>query len=76
MIGKLIRALIGRSLAKKRGYSPAAGAALGLLAPTLLKHGAAAIGKTGSAAMSARRNRKQPNYAPRALAKRRARRTK
>jgi hypothetical protein len=62
MIGKMIRMLVGRSMAKKRGYSGLAGAAAGLVAPVLLKHGASAIGKTGSAALAARRGRKEPQY--------------
>jgi hypothetical protein len=76
MIGKLIRMLVGRSMARKRGYSGIAGAAAGLLAPTLLKHGAAAVGKTGSAALAARRERKQPNFAPQPLSRGRARRNR
>jgi hypothetical protein len=64
MIGKLIRMLVGRSMAKKRGYSGLAGAAAGLIAPTLIKHGASLIGKTGSAALAVRRRRREPNFLP------------
>ena len=64
MIGKLIRMLVGRSMAKKRGYSGVAGAVAALLAPKLLKHGASALGNTGSAALAARRRRREPNYLP------------
>lgn len=62
MIGKLIRMLVGRSLAKKRGYSGLAGAAAGLLAPTVIKHGASLIGKTASAAFGGHRREQDPNY--------------
>jgi hypothetical protein len=74
MIGKLIRMLVGRSMAKKRGYSGLAGAAAGLVAPALFKHGASAIGKTGSAALAARRRRREPNYLPSAVSPRRRKR--
>ena len=62
MIGKLIRALVGRSMARKRGFSGAAGAAVGLLAPLVIKRGASLVRKGGSAALEARRRRRAPNY--------------
>jgi hypothetical protein len=47
MIGKLIRALVGRSMARKHGLSGAAGAAAGLLAPFVVKKSASLIAKGG-----------------------------
>jgi len=69
MIGKLTRALVGRSVAKKRGMSPMAGAAAGLLAPFVLKRAASLLGKAGSAAVEARRRRKGPKYLDHPLSK-------
>jgi hypothetical protein len=68
MIGKIIRMLVGRSMAKKRGYSGVAGAAAGLLAPALIKHGASLAHKGGSAALAARRRRRAPRYMQRGVA--------
>ena len=62
MIGKLVRMIVGRSMAKKRGYSGAAGAAAGLLAPFLIKKVAGLARKSGSAALEARRERREPKY--------------
>ena len=62
MIGKLIRALVGRSMAKKRGFNPYAGAAVGLLAPIVIKRGGSLIRKGGPAAVEARRRRRGPQY--------------
>jgi hypothetical protein len=62
MIGKLIRALVGRSMAKKRGFSGAAGAAAGLLAPLVIKRSAGFVKKGGKAAIEARRRRRVPSY--------------
>jgi hypothetical protein len=62
MIGKLIRALVGRSMARKRGFSGAAGAAAGLLAPLVIKRGAGLARKGGAAAIEARRRRRTPTY--------------
>jgi hypothetical protein len=62
MIGKLVRMFIGRSMAKKRGYSGAAGAAAGLLAPIVLKQAGSMIAKGGSKARQARRRRREPKY--------------
>lgn len=62
MVGKLIRILVGRSIAKKHGYSAAAGAAAGLLAPFVIKKVGSLVSKGGSAALKARRERKAPKY--------------
>ena len=62
MIGKLIRMLIGRRLAKKRGLSGAAGAAAGLIAPVVIKKVGSVAVKGGSAALSRRRQRRAPKY--------------
>jgi|GEM_PF-4276201 len=62
MISKLIRALVGRSMAKKRGLSGAAGAAVGLLAPLVIKRSASLVKKGAAARIEARRRRRAPNY--------------
>ena len=62
MIGKLIRMLIGRRRAKKRGLSGAAGAAAGLIAPVVIKKVGSVAVKSGSAALSRRRQRRAPKY--------------
>jgi hypothetical protein len=67
MIGKLIRALVGRSMARKHGLSGAAGAAAGLLAPFVIKKGASLIAKGGSRAVEARRRRRAPRYIDRSF---------
>lgn len=67
MIGKLIRIAAGRSLARKRGYSGAAGAAAGLLAPFVIKWAAGLIKKGASSAAAARRRGRPPKYLRRNL---------
>lgn len=62
MIGKIVRMLVGRSIAKKRGFSGAAGAAAGLAAPFVLKRAGSMVRKGGSAAAEARRRRRAPRY--------------
>ena len=62
MIGKVVRMLVGRSMARKRGYSGALGAVAGLLAPKLLKKGGSLLARGGSAAAEARRRRKVPKH--------------
>jgi hypothetical protein len=64
MIGKVVRALAGRSVARRHGMSGAAGAAAGLLAPLVIKAGMSLISKAGSRAADARRVRKGPDYGP------------
>ncbi len=64
MIGKVIRILVGRSIAKKHGYNGWAGAAAGLIAPTVLKKGGSLIKKRRAAAKEARRRREEPVYLP------------
>jgi hypothetical protein len=62
MIGKVVRMLVGRSMARKRGFSGAAGAAAGLLAPFVLKKAGSLARRGGSAAIEARRRRRAPTY--------------
>ena len=62
MIGKLIRMLVGRSVARKRGYPGLAGAAAGLIAPALIKRSASLLGKGASAALAAKRRGTAPKY--------------
>ena len=60
MIGKVVRMLVGRSMARKRGYSGAAGAAIGLIAPIVLKRAGKAVAKR----RAVRRERKLEQQAP------------
>ena len=62
MIGKVVRMLVGRSMARRRGLSGAAGAAAGLLAPIVLRRVGSLLAKKGSVAREARRRRREPNY--------------
>ncbi len=62
MIGKVVRMLVGRSIARKRGFSGAAGAAAGLLAPLVLKSAGSMLAKRRSAAREARRREREPKY--------------
>jgi hypothetical protein len=67
MIGKVVRALAGRSVARRHGMSGAAGAAAGLLAPLAIKAGMSLISKAGHRAADARRVRKGPDYGPKSF---------
>ena len=58
MIGKVVRMLVGRSIARKRGFSGAAGAAIGLLAPVVLKR----AGKAVARRRAAKKERQAPKY--------------
>lgn len=62
MIGKLVRALAGRSVARSHGMSGAAGAAAGLLAPLAIKAGASLLSRGGARVANARRVRRGPTY--------------
>jgi hypothetical protein len=62
MIGKIVRMLVGRSMARKRGLSGAGGAAAGLVAPFVLKRAGSLVRKGGAAAAEARRRRRAPKY--------------
>lgn len=67
MIGKLARALAGRSVARRNGMSGAAGAAAGLLAPLVIKAGASLLSKAGRRAADTRRVRRGPDYGPKSF---------
>jgi len=67
MIGKLIRALVGRSVARKHGLSGAAGAAAGLIAPFVIRKGASLLARGGHRAVEARRRRRAPRYLDRSF---------
>ena len=62
MIGKVVRMLVGRSIARKRGYSGAAGAAVALLAPVVLKKAGRAIAKRRAAKKARRQEQRAPKY--------------
>ena len=65
MIGKVVRMLVGRSIARKRGYSGAAGAAIGLIAPVVLKRAGRAVAKRRAARREAKREQRAPKYVDR-----------
>lgn len=62
MLGKLIKIYVGRSIARKHGFSPLAGAAAGLIVPTLIKGIGSAALKRRAAAREAKRERQSPKY--------------
>ena len=62
MIGKVVRMLVGRSIARKNGFSGAAGAAAALIAPAVLKRIGKAVKKRRSAAKARRQEREAPKY--------------
>jgi len=67
MIGKIARAAAGRSMARKRGYSGASGAAAALIAPFAIKLALKGASKIAAKAADARRRRKGPEYLRRPL---------
>jgi hypothetical protein len=62
MIGKIVRMLVGRSIARKNGFSGAAGAAAGLLGPIVLKQAGSLLKKRRSVARQRRKERDAPKY--------------
>ncbi len=62
MIGKVVRMLVGRSLARRRGFSGAAGAAAGLIAPIVLKRAGEAIAKRRAVKRKEKAEREAPKY--------------
>ncbi len=62
MIGKIAGAALGRSIARRRGLSPGAGAAAGLFAPFLIRKAASLIGKGLAARAERRRERRAPHF--------------
>ncbi len=62
MIGKIAGAAFGRSLARKRGFSPGAGMAVGLFAPFLIRKTLSLVGKGLSASAERRRERRAPHF--------------
>jgi hypothetical protein len=62
MIGKVMRILVGRSVARRNGFSGLAGAAVGLLAPVVIKKASGAISKRRKAKKQRREERDMPKY--------------
>ena len=62
MIGKVVRMLVGRSVARSRGYSGVAGAAIALIAPVLVKRAGKAVAKRSAARREAKREREAPKF--------------
>ncbi len=62
MIGKVVRMLVGRSIARRNGFSGAAGAAAGLIGPVVLMKVGGAIASRRKAAKALRREREAPRY--------------
>lgn len=67
MIGKLIRMLIGRSVAQKRGINGWAGAAAALIAPALIKKGGSILKKRKHARDERREIERGPHYLERPI---------
>ena len=67
MIGKLVRAFVGRSMARKHGFSGGAGIAAGLLAPFVVRKSASLLARGGHRALAARRERRMPRYLDRSF---------
>ena len=67
MIGKLIRMLIGRSVAKKQGVNGWAGAAAALLAPVIIKKGGSMLKKRKQARHERREIERGPHYLERPI---------
>jgi hypothetical protein len=62
MIGKVVRMLVGRSMARSRGYSGVAGAAIALVAPVLVRRAGKAVAKRTAARREAKREREAPQF--------------
>jgi hypothetical protein len=62
MIGKVVRMMVGRSMARRRGFSGAAGAALGLLAPIVLKKVGGALSRQRAAKKARREEQRAPKF--------------
>lgn len=62
MIGKIAGAAFGRSLARRRGFSPGAGMAAGLFAPFLIRKALSLVGRGLSASAERRRERRSPHF--------------
>lgn len=62
MIGKIAGAAFGRSLARRRGFSPGAGMAAGLFGPFLIRKTLSLLGKGLSASAERRRERRAPHF--------------
>jgi hypothetical protein len=62
MIGKIAGAAFGRSIARKRGFSPRAGMAVGVFAPFLIRKAASLIGRGLSARAERRREREAVHF--------------
>ncbi len=62
MIGKVVRMLVGRSVARRNGLSGAAGAAAAVIAPAVLSKLGGAVARRRAAKKAARREREAPRY--------------
>lgn len=63
MIGKVVRMLVGRSMARSRGYSGAAGAVIALVAPVLVRRAGKAVAKRSAARRERKRELEAPKFA-------------
>jgi len=62
MIGKVVRMVVGRRLARRHGFSGLAGAAVGLLAPIVLRKAGGYVAKKRAARKERKREEKMPKY--------------
>jgi len=62
MIGKMVRMVVGRRLARRHGFSGLAGAAVGLLAPVVLRKAGSFVSKKRAARKQRKREERMPKY--------------
>jgi hypothetical protein len=62
MISKVVRMFIGRSVARRNGFSGFAGAAVALIAPVVLKKAGGAISRKRAAKKARREEERMPKY--------------
>ncbi len=62
MIGKVVRMLVGRKVARSNGYSGLAGAAIALIAPVVIKKAGGAINKKRKERKQRREERDMPKF--------------
>jgi hypothetical protein len=62
MIGKVLRMVVGRRMARRHGLNGLAGAAAGLLAPIVLKKAGSFVAKRRAARKERKREERMPKY--------------
>jgi nitrate/nitrite transporter NarK len=62
MIGKMMRMVVGRRLAQRHGFNGLAGAAVGLLAPIVLRKAGGFVARKRAARKERKREERMPKY--------------